>query len=339
MSITPGNDEHPSGTEAAVEFDFSGAEADISEGLFDTPVAPANREEEGELSLEVSAPASSSEPAAEPTAEAEPTPTTEQPSEPALEAPRTWRKEASEKWATLPPEVQREVLKREEDIFRGLEAYKSDAHVGKSVQHILAPYLPILQAANLDPLQQIDGLMRAHHALATGTPEQKAAVFQRLAQEYQVSLGGETPYVDPQVAALQKQLSEVQSRLMGRERQEAEVARTTLQREIDTFAADPAHPHFDEVANDIAGLLRSGAAQNLSDAYEKAIWLNPVTRGKEQARLAALETAAAEKRAQEARRAASANVRSKSKSAGATAPTGSIDDTLAATLAAINGRA
>lgn len=331
MENTPGNEELGT-AETAVDFDFGSAEADISEGLFDT--APTSSEDPDELKLEE--PAETPAPArgaAETSAAAPTTPT-----EPALEAPRTWRKEASEKWATLPPEVQKEVLKREEDIFRGLESYKADAQVGKSVQHIVAPYLPLLQAAGLDPLQQIDGLMRAHHALATGTPEQKAAVFQRLAQEYQVSLGGETPYIDPQVAALQKQLSEVQSRLMGRERQEADQARTTLQREIDTFAADPAHPHFDEVANDIAGLLRSGAAANLNEAYEKAIWLNPVTRGKEQARLAALETAAAESRAQAARKAAGANIRSKAKSAGATAPLGSIDDTLSAALESIKSR-
>lgn len=332
METTPGNEETLESA-GEVDFDFGEAGAEISEGLFGT--APAD---DGELKLEdpVPEPAAPAEPAAAETSE-QPEPAA--PAEPALEAPRTWRKEASEKWSALPPEVQREVLKREEDIFRGLESYKADAQVGKSVQHIIQPYLPILQAAGLDPLQQIDGLMRAHHALATGTPEQKQAVFQRLAQEYQVSLGGETPYVDPQVAALQSQLREVQSRLMGRERQEAEAARTTLQREIDSFAADPSHPHFDEVANDIATLLKSGAAKTLAEAYDKAIWLNPVTRGKEQARLAAQESAAAEARAQAARKAASANVRSKAKSAGATAPLGSIDDTLAATLSAIQSRA
>ena len=47
-----------------------------------------------------------------------------------LQAPKTWRPEAAAKFATLPPEVQQEVLKREEDIFKGLEGYKADASIG-----------------------------------------------------------------------------------------------------------------------------------------------------------------------------------------------------------------
>lgn len=260
-----------------------------------------------------------------------------------LQAPKTWRPEAAAKFASLPPEVQQEVLKREEDIFRGLEAYKADASIGKALKGIVQPYMQVFQAQGIDPLQQVSGLMRAHVALSTGTPEQKQQFFQHLAKEYGVELGMEAPYIDPQVAGLQKQLAELQSRLNVREQQEIAEARSKLQAEIDAFASDPAHQYFDEVANDIAGLLRSGAAKSLQEAYEKAVWANPITRAKEQARLTAEAEAKAKaeaaEKAKQARKAIGANVKSSAKAASGTAPLGSIDDTLNAALAAIKSRA
>lgn len=260
-----------------------------------------------------------------------------------LQAPKTWRPEAAAKFASLPPEVQQEVLKREEDIFRGLEAYKADASIGKALKSVVQPYMQVFQAQGIDPLQQVSGLMRAHVALSTGTPEQKQQFFQHLAKEYGVELGMEPPYIDPQVAGLQKQLAELQSRLNSREQQEIAEARSKLQAEIDAFASDPAHQYFDEVANDIAGLLRSGAAKSLQEAYEKAVWANPITRAKEQARLTAEAEAKAKaeaaEKAKQARKAIGANVKSSAKVASGTAPLGSIDDTLSAALAAIKSRA
>lgn len=312
-----------------LDFDFEGAGDTLSADLFGA--VPADTPPEGGEGGNES-PAAAEQPAATPAPTAAP-----------LQAPKTWRPEAAAKFATLPPEVQQEVLKREEDIFKGLEGYKADAGIGKAVKSVLDPYMPILQQAGIDPMQQISGLMHAHYTLATGSPEQKLALFQKLAQDYGVNLSGEAPYVDPQVQALQKQLSDLQSRMSGREQQEANNARAKLQAEIETFASDPAHQYFDEVANDIAGLLRSGAAKDLQEAYDKAVWANPTTRAKEQARLTADAEAKAKaeaaERAKQARKVTGANVRSSAKAASGTAPLGSIDDTLNAALANIKARA
>lgn len=322
--------------------DLSAAGESISADLFGGSVGEGDGSGTDDVNLDDGAGDGTGATASDPAATSTPA-ATEVPAASALQAPKTWRPEAAAKFATLPPEVQQEVLKREEDIFKGLEGYKADASIGKALKGVVQPYMHIFQAQGVDPIQQVSGLMRAHVALATGTPEQKQQFFQHLAKEYGVDLGGEAPYVDPQVAGLQKQLSDLQSRLNGREQQEADKARTTLQAEIDTFASDPAHQYFDEVANDIAGLLRSGAAKDLKDAYEKAIWANPITRAKEQARLTAdaeakAKAEAAEK-AKQARKATGANVKSSAKAASGTAPLGSIDDTLNAALATIKSRA
>lgn len=333
---TPGNDGN--------EFDMDAASASLGEDLFGASPDAADHADDDGIDLQVDLPADGGDDAAAAADPATADPAAPAaPASPALEVPKTWRSEAAAKWATIDPQVQAEILKREEDIFKGLEGYKADAGLGRQFQQVVAPYQQIFQQSGINPMQQVSELMRAHVALATGTPEQKQQFFQRLAQDYGVQLGGDAPYVDPQVAGLQKQLSDLQSRLMGRERQEATTMQENLQREIDTFAADPKHPHFDEVASDIAGLIRSGAAKDLADAYEKAVWANPVTRAKEQARLTAesdaKRAADAAAKAEAAKKAVGANVKSKAKAASAAAPRGSIDDTLSAALTAIRSRA
>ena len=328
-------------TNEAPEIDMDAAMNDIAEGLnFNSPeesnegIPDESHDDKAlgneALSVEGEAgPASGETPAVEDTGPA---------------APKTWRPDAAAKWAALPPEVRAEVAKREEDMFRGLETYKVDANFGKSVQSALAPYLPTLRQHNIDPVAQISGLMRAHYTLATGSPEQKQAYFASLAKDYGILLPGEeAPYIDPAVAELQTQLRTLQSQLQSREQEEQTTRTTKLRGEIDSFATDPAHPYFDEVANDIAGLIKSGTAKDLADAYDKAVWANPTTRAKEQARMTTEAAAKAKKEAGEkaaaAKRAASANVRSSSKPAGGTTPLGSIDDTLSAALAGIKARA
>jgi len=39
----------------------------------------------------------------------------------AVGAPQTWTKEAIQEWASIPERAQQEILKREEDMFRGIE--------------------------------------------------------------------------------------------------------------------------------------------------------------------------------------------------------------------------
>lgn len=265
----------------------------------------------------------------------------------ALEPPKTWRKEAAATWAALPPEAKAEILKREEDIFKGIEAYKADAGFGKSLKGVMAPYMPILQQYNIDPVAQVQQLMNAHHTLALGSPQQKVALFQQLARDYQIDLGqlapqGEAPYIDPAVKDLQTELQAVKSQLSSAEQARLTEVRQGLEKQIDAFAQDPANAHFNDVANDMAVLLEKGVCKTLPEAYERAVWMNPAVRAKEVARQqaeaskkAADEAAA---KAAAARKSTAANVRTSAKSGSAAAPLGSMDDTLAEALAAIKAR-
>ena len=326
-----------------LEFDMEGALGEISEGLgfeqkgekdtFDVEVT--------EVDLGAAEKAAEASAISAPPAE---TPETPPPSEP-LPAPKTWRADAAAAWATLPETVREEVLKREADIFRGIEGYKADAAFGKSLKGALDPFLPTLQKFGIDPARQISSLMSAHQTLALGTQEQKVELFQRLASDYGIDLGAvssEAPFVDPAVLALRSELSSIKSQLSQAEQARVSAETAEMEKSVAAFAADPANSYFGEVANDMAVLLQKGVCGTLKEAYEKAIWANPATRAKEltrqQAESAKAQEAEKARRIAAARTASAANVRTRAKQGSETTPTGSIDDTLEAAYAAITSR-
>lgn len=328
------------------DFDVSAAVDEIGGGLgLDLPETTTD-----EVELDVTPPAAEVEateaPAAETTASEEPAAVTT----PATDAaPKTWRKEAAATWAALPSEAKNEILKREADIFSGIESYKADAGFGKSIKTAITPYEQILRDNNMDPAQTITSLMATHHTLATGTPQARLDLFTRMAKEYGIPLptgeasSGEPPYIDPAVAALQTELSSVKSTLEAQTQRAAAEQRNLISKQIDAFATDPSNIYWADVADSMAVMLESRQASTLQEAYNKAIWTNPAVRAKEIARQTAEATAkaqaASEEKVKAAKQATAANVKASAKVGSATTPKGSLDDTLAAAMANIKARA
>lgn len=317
--------------------------ASVAEGEASIPEGESAVTSKEEASLETDAAVDAATPAPakveDAAAQTEPAATVEPP-------PKTWRPDAIKTWDQIPPAARAEILKREEDMFKGLEGYKASANVGKALQDVVSPYLADFRAASADPMQVISGLLNTHMVLRKGTPEQRQAIFQKLAESYDVPLaaGGsaESPYFDPQVTDLKKTIDGLRERLDTQDQQTQESVRQKLSTEVDAFASDPKNVYFDEVAADVATILRSKVATTLQEAYDKAIWLNPVTRAKEQARLTAeaqAQTARETKeKAEAAKKAAAANVRKSAKSGSETAPTGDMDSTMKEALAEIKSR-
>lgn len=265
-------------------------------------------------------------------------------------APNTWKAEAVAKWGDLPPDIRAEIHRREEDFHQGTEAYKADATFARSIKPALEPFLPVLKQYGIDPAQQVHALMRAHHTLALGTPEVKAQMIQQLIKDYNITLpgaaapatpDGEPSFVDPEVATLRAELDALRSQLNGTTEAVAQERRQKLVTEITEFASKPENEHFDTVADEVALLLRTDRSLTLPAAYEKAVWANPVTRQKMLEKQAADAAAASEKvrkDAEERKRLDSLNARTKARVASAGEKTGSIEDTLNETFAAIEAR-
>lgn len=196
------------------------------------------------------------------------------------------RKEEAEAFAKASPEVQAAFIRRSEEMHRGFEQFRSKAQFGDAMERVIAPYMPLIQQAGVTPDQAVAHLLRAESVLRAGSQEQKQQAFAQLARDYGVDLGqtaefaANQPQLPPEVINLQQEVQRmrafVEQQNQAREWQERE----QLNSEIARFAQDPAHAHFEEVRNEMAGLLQAGLAPDLNTAYEMAIYANPTIRAR-----------------------------------------------------------
>ena len=266
------------------------------------------------------------------------------PPEPLLPAPTTWPEKMHDHWGKLPHDLQTYWQTREKQMLDGLDQYKQAATFGKSLNDVLQPYQQLIAQQGLDAPRAVHALLQAHTRLTQGSLTDRQAAYQQLGKNLGLEMGGpsDPPIpVDPQIKALQDQFYSMQQTLTAQEQVSLQEAQTKVGQEIEAFAADPLHPHFDEVTQDIVLLVKAGLP--LQEAYEKAVWSNPVTRAKELAKQQTADLAKVRENARLAalptRNAASINVKSRDAGRTPTEPLGTMQDTMKQTLAAIRARA
>lgn len=352
--------------EDQADFDTEAAVADIATDLFgqggtgaDAPSDAGAGGDPAELAAVDNPPSQptdktgSEDPAVNPPAEASPSQSPEENSDAVQEtgAPKTWSKEALAEWATLPPRAQQEILKREEDFFRGISMYKQSAEIGDRYSKVVEPYAPILAAEKIDPVELFSSFAANHYLLTRGTEAQKLELAANMIQGYGidfsklVSFIGERSFepADPEIESLRREIADLKSAASSTQQREQAAVAEKLAQEIDAFAKDPANPFFEEVVDDIVKLFQAGQASNLKEAYDKAVYLNPNTRQKELDRLTA-ERAQALASEQQGKvdkiaRTTAADLSLDPKARNGTVPLGTLDETLAETMARIASRA
>lgn len=242
------------------------------------------------------------------------------------------RKEEAAEWAKASPVLQQALLRRSEEMHKGLEQYRGAAQFAQKIAQAFQPYEHTIQKLGVSHEVAVGKLLEADNTLRYGSPEQKAHALASLAYQYGIDIGQvqATPAPDPQVYALQNELNQLKGFINDFQRTQQEREQGTLNSEIAKFAEG--REHFEQVREDMAALLQAGRAKDLSDAYEQAVWANPQTRAamlaKQQAEVAA--KVEAERKAQEAKKANAVNVPRRG-SVPASAPTGTMDDTIRAT--------
>lgn len=254
-----------------------------------------------------------------------------------LDPPKSWKQDMHPYWQKTDPKVQAYYLEREKQMLDGLDGYKTDAQYAKQFKEMTTPYRQTLQQLGVDELQAAKSLFHADHILRYSPAAEKQAYFQQLAKHYGIDLAQAAPsgqpaaQVDPVVQGLRQELTAIQQQLTARQQQELDAAKAAVHQELDAFAGDTtAHPYFDEVAAEIAAFVSAG--KSLQDAYDAAVWANPVTRQKEQARALTAHEAKLKENARLAalpkKRAAGLNVSSNGRGSAPTEPVGSLEDTI-----------
>ena len=222
-----------------------------------------------------------------------------------VEAPDHWAAADKERFAAAPPELQSWLLERhksmEGDYTRKSQEIAETKKNWEPVQEIFAPHMDQLRANGQTPASVIQYWASVENALR----QDPAQALRGLAQQYGVTLGEQSAddtYIDPQVQSMQQELRGLKQQVQQREQHEENQRRATTNQDIESFqtqkteAGELAHPHFDDVMDDMKTLAEveraNGRTPKLGDLYEKAVWANPTVREKV---LAAQQHAAAKK--------------------------------------------
>ena len=252
------------------------------------------------------------------------------------------RKEEADAFVKADPKLREAFLRRSEEMHKGIEQYRETANFGQTMYKAVQPYEATLRSMGTSPEKAVQILFNADHQLRYGTSQQKAAMFSKLAGDYGIDLNQFTQVdqsqIDPNVKlALQRAEAAEQRSIQSQQyidqlrQQDEQRTAQTLYSEIAKYSADPAYPHFEALRNEMAGLLQAGLASDLKEAYDKAIYANPVIRtqiiAKQQADSELVRKAEAAKKAAEAKKAAVINIPRKG-TLNSKAPIGSMDQTI-----------
>lgn len=201
--------------------------------------------------------------------------------EPAEVVPRpsTWKKDYWDKFDALDPSLKQYINQRETEYKTGVSTYKAEAEQARALNEAITPFLPALQQNGIQPTEWIKNLGAAHQTLVYGSPQQKAQMFAKLAQDYGIDLNGlgnqSQVQQDPQAEWLTQQLNQLRSKFDSLEQQKQAQEQAELVNHIQQFQQDTErYPHFEQVREPMAGLLQAGLATDLPSAYEKALRLH-----------------------------------------------------------------
>lgn len=261
------------------------------------------------------------------------------------EPPKSWSKDKHELWKTLSPDAQDYYTVREKQMLDGIDQYKGDAGYARQLREIITPYSGMLKEQGISETDAIGYLFNAHAQLTSGSPEQRLAAYRQIGIDLGLSeeQQQQEQNLDPAVRELRSEVQQLRHARETELRQKQQAVMADCASQTDQFASDPANVHFNEVAQDMVGFVKQGLG--LKDAYEKAVWANPVTREKEIARrqteAAAQLKASAKQEGETARRAKGVNLNGAQTRRAPTEPKGKFldDSDMHATLKTIKERA
>ena len=244
----------------------------------------------------------------------QPEPDLEPPAEPPVweRPPASWKKDYHEAWTTADPKLKEYAWKREEEMKAGVQPLLSKAQFADQMQQAIEPYMQNIRGLGIEAPQAVKALMEADNVLRHGSPQQKQQYFAQLAQQYGINMGDvQMQPTDPNFFAIQNELAQVRGEVLNWKQAQETAQNQALLQEINQFQTKA--EYFEEARPTMIQLLNSGVAQDLQDAYEKAIRLdNDLFTKHQQASQGAADAAKREasNRAAKAARAAAVSVKS-----------------------------
>jgi len=291
-------------------------------------------------------PAAEEEPAEETVSEGTPESEAGETAQPSIAPPNSLPSELKAQWASVPPEMQQHIAKREAETHRAITQLGQQAKSLQPFGQLVESNRDVFQnhRRNVDPVDGIHQLLEAQRQL----DRDPVASIAHIAKVYGVDLSmfgsqsGEGSNQSPQVASLQAYFRDLEAKtsnlervVMSREEREAQAQTVALQSTVEDFLRD--NPLDDELVPGVVAHIEAlkitsphlSQKEMIKQAYEQALWSNPQRRqaliAEERAKAEALKAKEQAKRATEAKRAGNINVRS---TPGSTRPVRTLDDQL-----------
>lgn len=202
----------------------------------------------------------------------------------AIQAPKSWSAEDRAKFASLPPDLQQVVANRENERDKFLtqksNEYSQIMKQRNEYDHVLTDIEPSLRSMGIDKVQAVKELVALYKHFESDPVGYIQQVAQSRGIDLQKLVSGQ---LDPRQIALQQQthkISSLEQKLDGFFQEQEKQIETTLSREINAFASDPANEFYSEVRVHMGKLIGSEQAKDLQEAYDMAVWANPATRAK-----------------------------------------------------------
>lgn len=250
-------------------------------------------------------------------------------------------KGGAEAWHKLDASAKTYIVERNKQFEQGIQKHAQAANFAAEMAREFQPYEALLRSMQATPQMASRFLMDKFYTLHHGSPAAKQQLIVEMAKTAGVDLSGinqgEAPQVDPNLAALEERVRQLTGYIQGQQQTAQSAEQQYIHSEIDKFAADPAHEHFESVRPVMAALLSGGQAKDLKHAYELACWANPDVRASLVNQHHAQDAEKRKKQAEESQR---ANVSLNAAPPAATVDGGSLSirDLVASSFARASGR-
>jgi hypothetical protein len=231
-------------------------------------------------------------------------------------------------WEKLPEEARAIAVKRETEVSKGFDEYRTKTTQLTEISQALEPLKPVLQQNGIQTeAQAVKRLIEWEGSFRN--PQTRIQAFHNLAQQYGVDLRSlvQSPPTPSAAQDIPEPLRPVMDQF-GNIVQKVDNLEARLQRadqdrvsaELSAFASKPEHAHFDKVRTIMGQLMNAGLVPNgdLESAYQKAILHHPEV----SAQIKAEETAKATAELIKANTEKAARARQASISPGTRAPVG-----------------
>ncbi len=190
-------------------------------------------------------------------------------------APQHWKGNGKVEWGRLPRPVQQAL---NEDYAR---IAKADQEL-QNWSQVIPPERATAFAAQYGSTQ---AAVKQLLALSDYATRDKPGFIRWFAEQNRIDLaslvqgasqGQQQPAGDPN--PYERELHTLRNQVQQLVLQQTQGAQTQVMSEIQAFAADPAHPYFNDVREHMGALMKAGKAGNLQEAYDMATWAVPSVR-------------------------------------------------------------